>query len=408
MRGASRKDPLCADNARMTSTDGSHAVVVAGAGPTGLMLAAELALAGVDVIVVERRASEELDGPRTRGVNARTLEVLDQRGVVDRFLAEGEVMEVQAFAGIMLPVADLPSRHGGGLALWQRDIERLLAGWVGELGATILREREVVGVAQDDDGVDIECSDGRTRRGQYLVGCDGGRSAVRKAVGIDFEGSDATTSWLIAEVEMGEEPEIGVRPEGGGIGPVDRERGGNPYQVVLNEARVEQEREPTLPDVRAALRAAYGTDFALQSATWISRFSDMTRQAARYRHGRVMLAGDAAHVHPPQGGQGLNLGVQDAVNLGWKLARVVHGTSSDDLLDTYHDERHPVGAAGPAERHGDGRVGQRRRAAPGASRPRRCAAALRRAAHTPRRATLGSRRPLRHRRRSPAGRAADA
>jgi 3-(3-hydroxy-phenyl)propionate hydroxylase len=327
----------------IASNNKSHAVVIVGGGPTGLMLAAELALAHVDVVVVERRATQELDGPRARGMNARTLEVLDQRGVVDRFIAEGEAMEIQAFAGIMLEVGDLPSRHPGGLALWQRDIERVLAAWVAELGVQVLRDREVVDVVQHDDGVDVSLADGTTVHGEYVVGCDGGRSVVRKAAAIDFVGWDATTSWLIAEVEMREEPEIGVRHEGGGIGPVNRERGGNPYQIVLTEVQVEQEREPTLDDVRDALVAAYGTDFGLHAATWISRFTDMTRQAAEYRRGRVLLAGDAAHVHPPQGGQGLNLGVQDAVNLGWKLAQVVHGISPDDLFDTYHAERHPVG-----------------------------------------------------------------
>lgn len=181
-------------------------------------------------------------------------------------------------------------------------------------------------------------------RAEYLVGCDGGRSIVRKTAGIDFPGWDPTTSWLIAEVEMEEEPEIGMRREGGGIGPVNREGGGGPYRVVLTEQPDEIASEPTLEDLREALIGAYGTDYGVHSPTWISRFSDVTRQAASYRQGRVLLAGDAAHVHPPQGGQGLNTGVQDAVNLGWKLAQVVKGVSSENLLDTYHAERHPVAA----------------------------------------------------------------
>jgi 2-polyprenyl-6-methoxyphenol hydroxylase-like FAD-dependent oxidoreductase len=322
----------------------SHAVVVAGGGPTGLMLGAELTLAGVDVVVVERRATQELDGSRAGGLHARTLEVLDQRGVVDRFLAEGQVGVIHGYVGVPLDISDFPTRHPYVLALWQRDFERILAGWVAELGVPIRRGLEVTGLAQHDDHVDIELSDGGTLRAEYLVGCDGGRSAVRKAAGIDFVGWDPTTSWMIAEAALREEPEIGVRREGGGIGPVDRERGGNPYRIVLVEADVEHEREPNLQDLRDALTHSYGTDFGVHDPTWISRFTDTSRQAASYRSGRVLLAGDAAHVHPPQGGQGLNVGVQDAVNLGWKLAQVVHGASPDALLDTYHDERHLVGA----------------------------------------------------------------
>jgi 3-(3-hydroxy-phenyl)propionate hydroxylase len=230
------------------------------------------------------------------------------------------------------------------LALWQRDFERILADWVGELGVPILRGREVVGFAQDDTGVDVELSGDMSLRAEYLVGCDGGRSLVRKAAGIDFPGLDPSTSWMIAEVEMDEQPEIGMRREGGGIGPVDRAEGGGPYRVVLTEQPVDHASEPTLQDLREALVVAYGTDYGVHSPTWISRFTDMARQAAPTAEGRVLLAGDAAHVHPPQGGQGLNTGVQDAVNLGWKLAQVVNRTSPESLLDTYHAERHPVGA----------------------------------------------------------------
>ncbi len=321
-----------------------HAVVIAGGGPTGLMLAGELTLAGVDVAIVERRASQEVESSRAGGLHSRTIEVLDQRGISDRFLAEGQAMQVQAFAGIPLDISDFPTRHNYGLALWQSHFERILAAWVGELGVPIAREREVTGFAQDETGVDVELSDGQSLRADYLVGCDGGRSVVRKTAGIEFAGWDATTSWLIAEVEMDEEPEIGMRPEGGGIGPVNRSEGGGPYRVVLKEQPDENAGEPTLQDLGEALIDAYGTDYGAHSPTWISRFTDMTRQAESYREGRVLLAGDAAHVHPPQGGQGLNTGVQDAVNLGWKLAQVVNGTSPESLLDTYHAERHPVGA----------------------------------------------------------------
>jgi 3-(3-hydroxy-phenyl)propionate hydroxylase len=316
-----------------------HAVVIAGGGPTGMMLAGELALAGVDVAIVERRASQELDGSRAGGLHARTIEVLDQRGIADRFLAEGQAMQVQAFAGIPLDISDFPTRHNYGLALWQSRFEPILAGWVGELGVPIAREREVTGFAQDDTGVDVELSDGRSLRAGYLVGCDGGRSAIRRAAGIEFPGWDPTRSWVIAEAEMAEEPVLGLR-EGGGIGRSDK----GSIRLALPERDVEHSGEPTLQDLREALIHVDGTDYGVHSPTWISRFTDMTRQAASYRKGRVLLAGDAAHVHPPQGGQGLNIGVQDAVNLGWKLAQVVKGAALDDLLDTYFAERHPVGA----------------------------------------------------------------
>jgi 2-polyprenyl-6-methoxyphenol hydroxylase-like FAD-dependent oxidoreductase len=319
-------------------------VVIAGGGPTGLMLAAELTLAGIDVVVVERRASQALHGSRAGGLHSRTIEVLDQRGVADRFVSAGKTYPSVGYAQTRLDISDFPTRHNYLLGLWQSDIERILAGWVEELGVAALRSREVAGFTQDDAGVDVALADGSSLRAGFLVGCDGGRSVVRKAAEIEFAGWDATTSWMIAEVEMTEEPEVGVRPEGGGIGPVNREIGGSPYGVVLREQQAEHAAEPTLDDLRAALTAIYGTDYGAHSPTRISRFSDMTRQAVSYRKGRVLLAGDAAHVHPPQGGQGLNVGVQDAVNLGWKLAQVVKGTSPASLLDTYHAERHPVGA----------------------------------------------------------------
>ena len=320
-----------------------HAVVIAGGGPTGLMLAGELALAGIDVVIVERRTSQDVDGSRAGGLHSRTIEVLDQRGIADRFLSAGQVHPALGFAGIALDISDFPTRHNYVLALWQSLFEPIMAGWVGELKVPILRGCEVVGFAQDDSGVDIDVSGGTSLRAEYLVGCDGGRSLIRKAAGIDFTGSDPSTSWMIAEVEM-DEPQLGMRREGGGIGPANRSEGGGPFRVVLTEPHVEHASAPTLEDLSQALIGAYGTDFGVRSPTWISRFTDMSRQAASYRAGRVLLAGDAAHVHPPQGGQGLNTGVQDAVNLGWKLAQVVNGTSPESLLDTYHAERHPVGA----------------------------------------------------------------
>jgi len=316
-----------------------HAVVIAGGGPTGMMLAAELTLAEIDVLVVERRASFKLESARSRGLHARTIEVLDQRGIVDRFLAEGKAAQVQAFAGVLLDISDFPTRHPYGMALLQSRFERILAGWLDELGVPILREREVTGFTQGDSEVDVALSDGTSLRAQYLVGCDGGRSAVRKAAGIDFAGWDPTTRWIIAEVQMEEVPEFGLRG-GGGIGPAEDGRVG----VTLIVPDLDRADEPTLQDLREALIRVDGKDYGVHSPHWISSFTDMTRQAVAYRSGRVLLAGDAAHVHAPVGGQGLNIGVQDAVNLGWKLAQVVNGTSPVSLLDTYHAERHPVAA----------------------------------------------------------------
>jgi 2-polyprenyl-6-methoxyphenol hydroxylase-like FAD-dependent oxidoreductase len=321
-----------------------HAVVIAGGGPTGLMLAGELALAGVDVVVVERRANQDVDGSRAGGLHSRTIEVLDQRGIAERFLSAGQVMQVQGFALISLDISDFPTRHNYGLALWQSQFEPILADWVAELGVEIKRSCEVVGFAQDDAGVDVALSDTASLRAQYLVGCDGGRSLIRKAAEIDFAGLDASTSWMIAEMELDEEPEFGLRRDSLGQHAIARRQEGEPVRVVLTERHVEHTGEPSIDELRQALVAVYGTDFGLRRANWISRFTDMARQAVSYRRGRVLLAGDAAHVHPPQGGQGLNIGVQDAVNLGWKLAQVVNQTSPDSLLDTYHGERHPVGA----------------------------------------------------------------
>ena len=331
---------VCGRGVAMTE----HAVVIAGGGPTGLMLGAELALAKVDVAIVERRASQELAASRSRGLLSRTIEVLDQRGVADRFLSEGQVVQVWGeFAGVQMGIGDFPTRHNYVLALLQNHIERILAGWVDELPVTIYRGRDVTGFAQDDTGVDVEISDGESLRGEYLVGCDGGRSLIRKVAGIEFPGWDPSTSSLIAEVEMDGEPELGIRRDEKGIHALGRLDDGR-VGVVVREEHLGANDEPTLRDLSRLLVAVRGTDYGLRSATSISRFTDMTRQAASYREGRVLLAGDAAHVHSPMGGQGLGTGVQDAVNLGWKLAQVVKRTSPESLLDTYHAERHPVGA----------------------------------------------------------------
>jgi 3-(3-hydroxy-phenyl)propionate hydroxylase len=320
-----------------------HAVVVAGGGPTGLMVAGELALAGVDVAIVERRASQDLVGSRAGGLHSRTIEMLDQRGIADRFLSQGQVGQIAGFAWVPLDISDFPTRHNYGLALWQAHIERILAGWVGELGVPISRGREVTGFAQDDTGVDIALVDSESLRAEFLVGCDGGRSLIRKAAGIQFAGWDPSTSHLIAEVEVDQEPEWGMRHDEKGIHGFSRLEDG-PVRVMVTEQHLGHTSEPTLRDLSKALIAIYGTDYGVHSPTSISRFTDMTRQATAYRDRRVLLAGDAAHVHYPTGGQGLQTGVQDAVNLGWKLAQVVKGVSPESLLDTYHAERHPVAA----------------------------------------------------------------
>ena len=339
-------------------------VVIAGAGPTGLMLAGELALAGVDVVVLERRPDQKLSGARALGIMSRTIEVFDQRGIAERFLSAGQTAQVTGFAVSRLDISDFPTRHNYGLGLRQKHIERILAEWVTELGVPILYGRVITGFAQDAAGVDVAIADGQSMRAQYLVGCDGGRSIIRKTAGIDFPGWDATTSNILAEVEMTEKPPYGVHRGPAGMYAFGREeyeiKGGQiiykevgPIGLMVTEpdaksiARSERddiELQPTLDDLKRLLIAACGTDYGVHSPTWISRFTDATRQAATYRSGRVLIAGDAAHIHSPIGGQGLSTGVQDAVNLGWKLAQVIKGMSLDSLLDTYHAERHPVGA----------------------------------------------------------------
>src|SRR6266542_6970300 len=238
-----------------------HAVVIAGGGPTGLMLAGELALAGVDVAIVERRASQDLIGSRAGGLHSRTIEVLDQRGIADRFLSQGQVAQVAGFAWIRLDISDFPTRYNYGLGLWQNHIERILAGWVDELAVPIYRGREVTGFEQDDTGVDVAVSDGVSLRAQYLVGCDGGRSLIRKAAGIEFPGWDPTTSSLIAEVEMAEEPEWGIRRDAFGLHAFSRWEEGGRVRVLVTEQHVGPTTEPTLRDLSEALIAVYGTDY---------------------------------------------------------------------------------------------------------------------------------------------------
>ncbi|WP_166848312.1 FAD-dependent monooxygenase [Isoptericola sp. BMS4] len=320
-----------------------HDVVVVGSGPTGLMLAGELALAGVDAVVVERRGSQDLDGSRGGGFHARTVELLDQRGIAGPFLAEGERVPTVTFGGTRIGLGTLPTRHAFTLALFQPHVERLLLRWVEEQGQVVRHGTEVTGIVADDDGVDVRLAAGDALRARYVVGADGGRSLVRRAAGIRLVGPDATRSTLIAEVELAGEPvPAGTVDARGthGLHPL----GDGTVRVVVTQDGPPPEDEPTLRDLRRALDEVFGTDFGVHSPRWLSRFTDATRQAETYRRGRVLLAGDAAHVHSPTGGQGIGLGVQDAVNLGWKLAQVVQGASGEELLDTYHAERHPAGA----------------------------------------------------------------
>ena len=340
---------------RSKTTSTEHAAIIAGGGPTGMMLAAELALAGVDVAVIERRATPDLVGSRAGGLHARTLEVLDQRGVVDRFIAAGQIAQAVGFGMIRLDISDFPTRHPYSLGLWQNRIERIMADWIGELPVTVYRGLEVTDLRQDEAGVNVALSDGGSIRTGYLVGCDGGHSRVRKAAGIAFPGWAPTISCLIAEVEMTGQPDLGVRQDAVGLHGISRvdyevidgkvvDADTGPMRIMLTEPQLVANGEPSLDDLSRALISVYGSDYGVHSPTWISRFTDAARQAAAYRRGRVLLAGDAAHIHAPDGGQGLNLGVQDAANLGWKLAQVIKGASPDSLLDTYHAERHPVGA----------------------------------------------------------------
>jgi 2-polyprenyl-6-methoxyphenol hydroxylase-like FAD-dependent oxidoreductase len=372
-----------------------HAVVVAGGGPTELMLAGELALAGVDVVIVERRAGQDVDGSRGGGLHSRTIEVLDQRGIAERFLSAGQVMQVQGYAHIPLDISDFPTRHNYGLALWQSQFEPILADWVGELGVPILPGREVVGFAQDDTGVDVAVSGDTSIRAEYLVGCDGGRSLIRKAAGIDFPGLDPSTSWMIAEVEMDEEPEFGFRRDSVGQHALGRRAEGEPIRVVLTERHVDHTGDPSMDELRKALGAVYGTDYGLRSANWISRFTDMTRQAASYRQGRVLLAGDAAHVHPPQGRPGpqhRRAGCREpGLEAGPGGRRDITGEPPGHLPRRTASRRGP----GAAQHHGASRAQHPGRPPPGPSRHHGRTAGHGRAAPAVRRDALRSRHPLR-------------
>ncbi|MFG2617163.1 rifampin monooxygenase [Streptomyces sp. NPDC048507] len=326
-------------------------VIIAGGGPTGLMLASELRLHGVRVVVLERLAAPTEES-RGQGLHARSVEIMDQRGLLERFLEAGEKFRVGGlFGGVTKPWPELlDTAHPYGLAVPQPVTERLLGERALELGAEVRRGHEVVALDQDEDGVDVGLADGSRLRARYLVGCDGGRSTVRKLLGVGFPGEPATVETLLGQMELTEDPqrvaevvaEVARRQMRFGAAPL----GEGMYRVIVPADGVSEDRAaPTLDEFKERLRAFAGTDFGVHSPRWLSRFGDATRQAERYRVGRVLLAGDAAHIHPPTGGQGLNLGVQDAFNLGWKLAATVDGRAPQGLLDSYHAERHPVGAA---------------------------------------------------------------
>ncbi|MGW4379801.1 FAD-dependent oxidoreductase [Kitasatospora sp. NPDC004531] len=326
-------------------------VLVVGGGPTGLMLACELRLHGVEVVALERLTAPTGES-RGQGLHARSVEVMDQRGLLERFRAVSPEYRVGGlFGGVMKDWPEgMDTAHPYGLATPQPVTERLLAERAEELGVRLRRGCEVVGLAQDEEGVEVEVADGSRLRARWLVGCDGGRSTVRRLAGVAFPGEPARVETLLGQMSATEDPEriaevvervrrtqlrFGLQPLGDGQ-----------YRVGVPADGVSQDRTaPTMEEFRRQLRAVAGTDFGVHSPRWLSRFGDATRQAEQYRVGRVLLAGDAAHIHPPTGGQGLNLGVQDAFNLGWKLAAEVNGWAPAGLLDTYHAERHPVGVA---------------------------------------------------------------
>jgi rifampicin monooxygenase len=325
-------------------------VIIAGCGPTGAMLAAELRLHDVRVLVLEKD-TEPASFTRIVGLHSRSIEVMAMRGLLQRILEHGRRRPAGAyFAGIDRPApAGLDSPYAYLLGIPQPVLVRLLEEHAIALGAQIRRGRTVAGLAQDDEGVTVELAGGEQLRSRHVVGCDGGHSTVRRLLGVGFPGEPARTETLMGEMEVGV-PQAEITAKVAEIQETNkrfwlRPAGVGLYSVVVPAAGVSDRAEPpTLEDFRQQLRSIAGTDFGVHSPRWMSRFGDATRLAERYRVGRVLLAGDAAHVHPPTGGQGLNLGLQDAVNLGWKLAAQTRGWAPEPLLDTYQAERHPVAA----------------------------------------------------------------
>jgi 2-polyprenyl-6-methoxyphenol hydroxylase-like FAD-dependent oxidoreductase len=334
-----------------TRNDQSSApVIIAGAGPTGLTLATELRRGGADVVLLERRPNRGVDGSRAAGMQPRTIEMLDQRGVAERFLAAGPPSNLGNFAGIMLDYSTLPSRFPYAINIMQAETEQVLEDIAAELGVPVRWSTEVTGLRHVADGVEVavESPNGaETLFGSYLVGCDGGRSIVRKLMGVEFPGTEPTMVALIGDVELDEPPQRPLfldRRQSGLITAIQFRPGW--YRVVTTEReRAARPDDPvTIEELRASAVRVAGTDFGMRSPRWLSHFSDAVRQAEEYRVGRVLLAGDAAHIHLPAGGQGMNMGMQDAFNLGWKLAAVVRGDAPEGLLDTYQDERHAADA----------------------------------------------------------------
>lgn len=334
----------------MNAPHPAYDVIIAGCGPTGAMLAAELRLHDVGVLLLEQE-TEPASSVRIVALHSRSLEVMAMRGLLDRLLAQGRRRPAGAyFAGIDRPApADLDTAHAYLLGIPQPVIVQQLEDHAIGLGAQVRHGAAVTGVAQDDDGVTVEVSDGTSLRARYLVGCDGARSTVRRQLGVGFPGEPSRVETLMGELQFEAAPED-IAAAAAAVGEAHqpfwlRPSGGGRYSVVVPAGEVtDRAVPPTLDDFRDRLRAVAGTDFGAHSPRWLSRFGDATRLAEHYRTGRVLLAGDAAHIHPPVGGQGLNLGIQDAVNLGWKLAAQVRGWSPADLLDTYQSERRPVAA----------------------------------------------------------------
>jgi 3-(3-hydroxy-phenyl)propionate hydroxylase len=328
----------------MRREHGHHQVIIVGGGPTGMLLAAELAIAGVDVALVERRTAPGQPGTRALGLMPRAIETLDLRGIGDRFVAAGQTYPSLNFH-VPLDISGFPTRRNYLLGLPQNEVEALLDAWIRPMPIAFRHGRRATAVVAHDGGARVTLDDGSALTAEYVVGCDGGRSLVRKSAGIAFEGWPASTSWITAELKARMDVPLGFHVDQAGqqhvIVPGDT---AGYLRLVLVEHAPDLAREPDLDAVRRSLRRAYGADFGVHDPVWLSRFTDMARQATTYRAGRMLIAGDAAHVHAPLGGQGLGIGLQDAMNLGWKLARVVRGQCPEALLDTYTAERHPVAA----------------------------------------------------------------